>query len=196
MTRARAIRRNVVKPTGPVPPERRCQIPDCDQAGAFPAPKSRDRITDYYWFCLDHVRYYNAAWNFYRDMSAAEIEAHIRHDTTWRRPSWRIGGGQGYTFAGLRDEYGLFENDEGVAEAEAAGTRRNGRQAPTAPPGAAQALAVLDLTLPVDFAQIKKRYKDLAKRHHPDANGGDRASEERLKLINQAYTRLKTVYCP
>jgi curved DNA-binding protein CbpA len=31
----------------------------------------------------------------------------------------------------------------------------------------------------------------LVKRFHPDANGGDRDAEERLKLINDAYTTLK-----
>ena len=39
---------------------------------------------------------------------------------------------------------------------------------------------------------MKTRYKELAKRHHPDANGGDRAAEERLKTINIAYATLRT----
>ena len=38
---------------------------------------------------------------------------------------------------------------------------------------------------------LKARYKELAKRHHPDANGGDKASEERLKLINLAYAAIR-----
>ena len=42
------------------------------------------------------------------------------------------------------------------------------------------------------FDEIKARYKALAKLHHPDANGGDKAAEERLKSINQAYTLLKS----
>ena len=29
------------------------------------------------------------------------------------------------------------------------------------------------------------------KQLHPDANGGDKEAEERLKLINQAYSTLK-----
>jgi len=54
------------------------------------------------------------------------------------------------------------------------------------------ALAVLDLTPPATLAEIKQRYKALVKRLHPDANGGDTAAEERLKLVNQAYSMLKT----
>jgi curved DNA-binding protein CbpA len=38
---------------------------------------------------------------------------------------------------------------------------------------------------------LKARYKELVKRFHPDANGGDKAAEERLKLVNQAYATLK-----
>ena len=36
------------------------------------------------------------------------------------------------------------------------------------------------------------RYIELVKRLHPDANGGDKTAEDRLKLVNQAYTTLKT----
>jgi DnaJ-class molecular chaperone len=39
--------------------------------------------------------------------------------------------------------------------------------------------------------EIKKAYKALVKIHHPDANGGDKTSEERLRSIIAAYTHLK-----
>jgi DnaJ-class molecular chaperone len=42
-------------------------------------------------------------------------------------------------------------------------------------------------------AEVKARYKLLVKRHHPDANGGDRSLEERLREIIQAYSYLKSV---
>jgi curved DNA-binding protein CbpA len=54
-----------------------------------------------------------------------------------------------------------------------------------------KALAVLDLSLPITLVEVKARYKQLVKRHHPDANGGDKAAEERLKLINEAYATLR-----
>ena len=34
---------------------------------------------------------------------------------------------------------------------------------------------------------VKSRYKELVKQHHPDTNGGDKDSEERIKQINEAY---------
>ncbi len=39
--------------------------------------------------------------------------------------------------------------------------------------------------------EIKKAYRGLAHKHHPDTQGGDRESEERFKLINEAYGVLK-----
>lgn len=53
--------------------------------------------------------------------------------------------------------------------------------------------ALDDLGLPHSAAseEIKSRYKELVKRHHPDANGGDRSSEGRLRQIIQAYKLLK-----
>ena len=42
-------------------------------------------------------------------------------------------------------------------------------------------------------AAIKSRYKDLVKRLHPDANGGDRSSEDKLREIIRAYKYLKSV---
>ena len=53
------------------------------------------------------------------------------------------------------------------------------------------ALDILDLSPPIDAATAKAQYITLVKQHHPDANGGDKVAEERLKLINQAYETLK-----
>jgi curved DNA-binding protein CbpA len=39
--------------------------------------------------------------------------------------------------------------------------------------------------------EIKARYKELVKRFHPDANGGDRGAEERLKQVIKAYGVLR-----
>ena len=42
-----------------------------------------------------------------------------------------------------------------------------------------------------DRAKIKSAYKSMVKKHHPDANGGDKGAEERLRHIIAAYTHLK-----
>jgi DnaJ domain len=169
---------------------RLCDHPGCHAGGDYRAPRSRDRLHVFYWFCLDHVRAYNAQWNYYAGMSAAEIEAEIRNDTVWQRPTWPLGGrcgvGAGFRF---RDG-GLFGFEDG--EADEKGERP--RKRPLSEHE--QALAVFDLAPPVTLGGLKARYKELVKLHHPDAHGGDRAAEERLKIINQAYSTLKTSYSP
>jgi len=53
-------------------------------------------------------------------------------------------------------------------------------------------LHTLDLDANATDTSIKARYKDLVKKHHPDANGGDRSSEEKLREIIKAYNFLRS----
>ena len=56
-----------------------------------------------------------------------------------------------------------------------------------------KALEILGLDIGVTKVEVKTRFKELVKRHHPDANGGDKSSEDRLVEIIQAYNYLKSV---
>lgn len=155
-----------------------CAAPDCAEPGRFRAPQDRAHLNRYVWFCLEHVRDYNAAWNFCDGMSEDEMEAEIRRDTVWRRPSWRLGA---WRMQRAHDPFGLFE-DGGDAGPPPAGTAPRGEEA--------AALAIFELDASAGAAAIKARYKELAKRLHPDANGGDKAAEEQLKDVNRAYATL------
>src|SRR5579863_1388576 len=75
----------------PDAPGRTCDMPGCTAAGEYRAPKSRDTLHDYWWYCLEHVRGYNATWDFYKGMSPGQIEAQLRADTAWQRPTWPLG---------------------------------------------------------------------------------------------------------
>ena len=57
-------------------------------------------------------------------------------------------------------------------------------------------LAQLDLDETANLQEIKMRYKQLVKRFHPDANGGDKRAEERFKYINEAYSNLMSSDLP
>jgi curved DNA-binding protein CbpA len=175
-------------------PERVCDAPECSEEAHYRAPMSRERLYDYYWFCLEHVREYNRSWNYFKGMGEDEIEAERRADTTWHRPGWvfgSVGGGGFYTRADdhAQDPFGFF--DDGP---EAQRQRRENRRSTRELSAEEKAFAAFDLAPPVSFAAVKARYKELAKRLHPDANGGDREAEERLKVINQAYATLKAFY--
>jgi len=174
---------DTIAPLDPPPADGQCcDHPDCLAEGRFRAPKSRHRLNEYYWFCLDHVRDYNRSWDYYAGMAPGEIEDHIREDTVWQRPSWPMGKwtSLGSARASLRDGFGFFGDPPGARE------RR-----PEPQTAEDKALAALELEMPVTLAEIKVRYKDLVKQLHPDANGGDKAAEERLKHINLAYSTLK-----
>ena len=160
---------------------RRCDSPGCKERGEYRAPRSREQLRDYYWFCLEHVRTYNNAWNYYTGMSEEEVEGERRADTYWHRPTRPFSGEPKFGEA-MHDGFGFFDED-----AERQATQKDQYSA-TAPELAA--LAILNLSPPVTRQAIKSRYKELVKRHHPDANGGSKEAEEQLKSINRAYETL------
>jgi hypothetical protein len=183
-TSTRKTWREAFAPTEPQKAIRGCDRPGCTHEGEFRAPRARDRLDEYYWFCLDHVREYNAAWNYYAGMSPEEIEREVRRDTTWERPTWPLGTkgcNRRFTFT-VHDPFDLFEAD--AAEE----IRRKARP----PTPEEEAMRALELEGPLTLAILKARYKELVKRHHPDANNGDKAAEERFKVVAQAYAILKT----
>ena len=152
-----------------------CEWPGCTAAAAYPAPRAPDRLHEYVWFCLEHVRAYNREWSYCPDMHPADIDAAVRGSMEFGRR--RFGGGFTAPPA-FDDPLGVF----GGAGGRARPSRRWPPGSPEAEAAAALSLAD-DMTLPA----LKSRYKDLVKHHHPDANGGCPASEERMKSITRAY---------
>ena len=177
----------------PEPPVRPCDHPGCDAGGNFRAPKSRLELHEYLWFCLDHVRTYNLAWNYYAGMSQGEVEAEIRRDTVWQRPSWRLGERHG-PGPRIHDGFGFYGGGEQHRSRRTNGNGHARDAAARAASAREQALAVFDMEPPLTQIRLKARYKVLVKQHHPDAHGGDKAAEEKLKIINQAYATLKASY--
>ena len=49
---------------------------------------------------------------------------------------------------------------------------------------------VLGLTKGADAAAIKKAYRKLAKKYHPDMNPGDKEAEKKFKEVTEAYNVL------
>ena len=169
---------------------RSCDRPGCEEPGEFRAPKSRDRLDEFHWFCLDHVREYNKAWNYYAGMTEDQVEFETRRDSTWQRPTWPLGARSGglRRFASILDRFGIFGRAQDGAPENGADAYRGGIH-PASPEG--RALAAMDLEQPLALTRLKARYKELVKLHHPDANGGDKLAEERLKNIIEAYATLK-----
>lgn len=177
--------------------ERVCEWEGCSSEGSHRAPKSREELNTYRWFCLDHVREYNKSWNYYEGMSESEVEADLRHDTVWNRPTWQLGSNLGPdAINGAHDPFGIF-NENGADPHGATDHKKNGHDGngtPIRPPISAEeerAYRTLDLEYPVSAEDVKSRYKSLVKEHHPDANEGAKDSEERIKEINEAYSVIR-----
>ena len=175
--RQQACELNANRASQPAQPKL-CAWPGCAAEAEYRAPKSRDELRSFYHFCLDHIRLYNQSWDYFKGMSPGEIEAHRRADTTWHRPTWRFGTADTHQF---KDPFGFFDDQKNH----------------TAPPVDNSAstmerrmMARLELDAGFTLAELKSHYKQMAKKHHPDLHGGDKAAEERLKLINEAYSYL------
>ncbi len=166
-----------------------CDHQGCKEHGEHRAPKSRD-CNEYHWFCLDHVREYNAQWNYYSGMNQDEIESHQKADMTWQRPSWPLGDNSQakFIFANrkIHDPFTVFK--EQLNEAN-----RNDRSPFHPESDENKALLLLDLEFPLEQKSLKARYKLLVKKYHPDHNPNDPLAEDRLKAINHAYSVLKKV---
>jgi curved DNA-binding protein CbpA len=178
---------------------RGCQGKGCGSAGDHRAPRGRGRDGEYLYFCLDHVRQFNASYNYFNGMSDAEVEEFQKSATTGHRPTWKLGDGgisgdkdapqphnryARFARSGAADPHDFMADD-----AKTEGARTSKRRA--LKPLERKALEAMHLPETSTQADIKARFKELVKRHHPDANGGDRASEDKLREIIQAYNYLK-----
>jgi hypothetical protein len=178
-----------------------CDWEGCDQPGLYKAPKGHRFEGEYHRFCLEHVRHYNTAFNFFADMSETERERHLYTSTqTDGRPSWGLGTKPG-SYSGPRmpkkdpnatgakrfsDPLHIWAryaraNARGPAPERVIKLHENDRRA----------FEALGFKTSAKSEEIKRAYKALVKIHHPDANGGDKSSEERLRSIIAAYTHLK-----
>jgi len=177
-----------------------CEWPRCDAPATHRAPKGRLRASEYWQFCLEHVREYNNSYNFFAGMSEDAVAKYQKESITGHRPTWKMGSLGGKPAA--KRSRGPFREADRPADDPFSlfgetGTRRPG-QARAVTEGRkifnAQRVALEALGLEADAkrADIKSRFKMLVKRHHPDANGGDRGSEARLREIIQAYNYLKS----
>jgi hypothetical protein len=185
--------------TGAKPGACACAWKGCDGLGEYRAPKDK-RLTEYLSFCLDHVRLYNAQWDYHSGATTADLEAEIRSAATWERPTWKMGTlGAGIRFrpgrTKIHDPFGFAAgtafDPEGRWEAEYQRERARARAQDPEIRAQNDALKVLDLTAPITLDGLKQRYKALVKKFHPDANGGSHEAETQMKIINQAYQTLR-----
>lgn len=178
---------------------RHCEAPGCAEAGEYRAPGSRapgfDGPGDWRWFCLDHVREFNAGYDWFEGMSADEILAAQSPIAGWVRETraFRADGG-----AGAAPRWADFDDPLDAIGARAADVRRraearSARFADTVRFSGPErdALSVMGLSSDIDRTDLRRRYAELVRRYHPDRNGGDRRHEALLQQVVEAYNLLK-----
>lgn len=182
-----------------------CNWQGCDKPGAHKAPKGRSAEGQFYSFCVDHVRQYNKTYNYFDGMPEDQVADFVVNSArTGDRPTWGMGvnkRGRGeakpgttrarnYTGADMQDPFGALGGTQNSA--------RNAQRKTVAPNDGRvlveadrKALEMLGAKASHSKVQIKSSYKILVKKHHPDANFGNKGSEEKLRNIISAYNHLK-----
>jgi hypothetical protein len=174
-----------------------CNWKGCKNPSTHRAPKGRSNENEYWRFCLEHVREYNHSYNYFAGMSDDAVLKYQKDAITGHRPTWKMGTGNhpGPELGpdAARDPFNVFrELGSGGANWRPKSDRVE-PQGRTVRNAERKALNELGLDAGADRVAIKARFKLLVKRHHPDANGGDRATEDKLREIIQAYNYLKSI---
>lgn len=179
-----------------------CDWAGCDKPATHRAPKGRDRENQFWRYCFDHVREYNQSYNYFSGMGDDAVMAYQKDALTGHRPTWKMGQNGGsrraaenarqHTAEGFADPFGVFGEMGGTARPDPQPAResrmiRNAER---------RAFESLGLEISATAEEIKARFKTLAKKYHPDANGGDTSTEDRLRDVIQSYNHLKSAgYC-
>lgn len=184
MSDGSTIRRSRFHGRVQLPEPASCSHPGCPLPGEFRAPRSNrvaGAVGGWQWLCLDHVREFNDSYNFFDGMSPDAIAAAQSPLAGWERaahdPGVRFGDPLGVVsgrygaemFTGRRAKTGVVLGDIEM-----------------------RALKTLGLDAETTLPEIRRAYKALVRRYHPDSNGGDRSHEAKLQEVVQAYTQLKS----
>jgi len=172
-----------------------CQAEGCAEPGEFRAPGSQgagfDGPGDYRWFCLDHVREFNSAYDWFKGMSAEEIVRAQSPVAGWRGETraFRADGGVGAAprWADFDDPLDAIGARASAIKQRAAGNRAFARFTPRE----REALEALGLGPDADRKALRQRYSQLVRKYHPDRNGGDRSHEAKLGRVVEAYQVLR-----
>jgi len=172
----------------------KCEWAGCKNEAKHRAPKARGGEKEYWNFCLSHVRQYNQNYNFFAGMSDGDVRAYQKDALTGHRPTWKMGTGKNTgkpDIAGAFDPLNMIHEINGRTNPRVEGERKK-TEAPIRNVERKH-LETLGLDVGVTKVEVKARFKELVKKHHPDANGGDKSSEDRLVQIIQSYNYLKSI---
>lgn len=155
-----------------------CQWDNCKCIGEYRAPVGSAAEDHFFLFCFEHVKKYNKGYNYFLELSNDEIGFYQKEAVTGERFTWT-------------DK--LYSKRHPSAEKENRSSYGNFADRGDGRISSIQfnALEILGLLSDSSPDEIRLRYKNLIKKHHPDFNGGDRGSEERFQAVVKAYRLLR-----
>jgi hypothetical protein len=178
-----------------------CAWPGCKEAGEFRAPNPYGRAAspngpgDYQWLCLDHVREFNARYDYFRGMSCDEIERAQMPSAGWdsaTRAFANAGADSPPSWSDFADPLDAISMRFKSRIAQDALERRSDGRHLTGEER--RALDVLGLDLNADRKAVRARYSELVRKYHPDRNGGNRSFEKKLQAVVEAYHLLRATF--
>ena len=162
---------------------RKCYKKDCLNSGIYKAPKSKNEIKNYIWFCEEHIKSYNKEWDYCKDMTQKEIEKHIQLDTIGWRPTWNFSTAS----RKFKDFEEIFSNYFDFFK-----KKKNQHKINKNNSLLKNALKILNINNEnINIKLVENKYKKLVKKYHPDVNKGNKKYEEKLKKINKAFEEIK-----
>ena len=162
-----------------------CEFLNCKKEGIYPAPRSREDITNYKYYCIEHIRDFNKSWNFFEGLTEEQFENEVRKSSTWDRPSWKFGTSN-YNKK-MYDPLNILSDieDKKVLKKEVNSKLLSSWK-------------LLELNPTANIEEVKKQYKLLAKKWHPDKNLKlkDNESDMFVKITNAYKAIIKSFNSP
>ncbi len=169
-----------------------CGHPACSEVGEFRAPNPYGKAAspngpgEYQWLCLNHVREFNARYNFFSGMSREEIEEAQMPFAAWADSS------RAFSQAGVDNPPKWADFHDPLEAISARFKDGISRSVSKLPAEEQRALKALGLDEQADRRDIRARYSELVRKYHPDKNGGDRSFEKKLQAVVEAYQLLRS----
>ncbi|MGO7549130.1 J domain-containing protein [Rhizobium leguminosarum] len=176
----------------PEPSQSKCQWDGCESGGTNRAPVGRDAEGLYLLFCPQHAREYNKGYNFASNLSDPVTARYQSEAASGARKTW-----------GTRVDHATempLPSTVRSGTAKALNARKSAAQHQATKADLqrrklkvleAKAFETLGLLQGAAPEEIRRRYKQMLKLHHPDANRGDRNSEAELQAAIDAHKILK-----
>ncbi len=160
----------------------KCDDKQCNRVGEYFAPKSPGS-NEKYTFCLEHIKAYNKRWNYFAGKSQSEIYEFQKNDFLENRPTQPFSKGK---TSKIKFEFNYFF-DKSKMKFKKKNKKIEKEDNLIKNYEIRNALIIMGIKEKITEYVIKKKYKELVKKYHPDLNKNSISKEIKIREINKAY---------